>query len=125
VKLEEVQSMRRRRIILACLALVGGLASALVGVGALLPQTPLEAVRRRVSLGADENAVVALVGRPADHAGELGRRLAVANCRMSIWVTEDERLQVEFDAAGRSIDAYVYRRSGPTFWDRARAWLGF
>jgi hypothetical protein len=125
LKLEEVPAMRRRRMILACLAVVGGLAVALVGAWALLPQTPLEAVRRRVPRGADENAVVAIVGRPADHAGELGRRLAVTNCRMLIWVTEDERLQVEFNAEGRSIDAYVYRRSGPTFWDGFRAWLGF
>jgi hypothetical protein len=39
--------------------------AALAGVGALMPADPLDAARRRVPLGADEDAVAEAVGRTA------------------------------------------------------------
>ena len=114
-------SPRGKRWLLACLALI----VVLVGVWALWPQTPLEAVRGRVPLGADESAVVAAVGRnPNAEVGKPGRPRA-PDRRILVWFGDGEHLHVELDEEGRSVSAEVIRVDGRTFWGRVRARLGW
>jgi hypothetical protein len=91
------------------------LAVVLLGVWAVWPQDPLEALRRRVPLGADEEAVVAAVGRDPDAViGKPGRPRA-PDLRVLVWFVDGGQLQVELDAEGRSARAAVHRRDGQTF----------
>jgi hypothetical protein len=97
-------SPRVRLRLLACLLLV----VALFGVWLLWPQTPEEALRRRVPLGADEDAVVAAVGRPpAAVFGKPGRPRA-PDRRVMVWFLQSGQLQVELDEEGRSVNAVVH-----------------
>jgi hypothetical protein len=75
-------------------------------------------------LGADEDAVAAAVGRPADGRVGLAGTTALVTRFALFWERGDDQLNVVFDEDGRAVKADVYRWT-PTLWERFRAWLGF
>jgi hypothetical protein len=108
----------RRRLITAAILLLATLGGMLL----LLPLDPLEAARRRVPLGADEQAVVAAVGRPADGVStELGPDAGLA-VRALFWRYGDDILFVDFDKDGRAVSASIHAWRALTLWDRVKAW---
>jgi hypothetical protein len=74
--------------------------------------------------GADEEAVAAVVGRPAGGAiGKAGHAAEVTR-RVAFWEWGTDQLLVEFDEDGRAVKADVYPGE-PTRWQRFRpAWGG-
>ena len=93
--------------------------------GALLAfgDDPLEAARRRVPLGANEEAVAQAVGRPADGRVGLAGKTAEVTRFALFWERGEDQLSVLFDEDGRAVQADTYRWT-PTRWQRFRAWLG-
>jgi hypothetical protein len=88
-----------------------------------LTADPLETACRRVSLGADEEAVAQAVGRPAGgRVGPAGKTADVTRFAL-FWERGEDQLNVVFDEDGRAVRADVYRWE-PTRWQRFRAWLG-
>jgi hypothetical protein len=104
----------------ACLAVI---AAALAVLWALVPEDPLEAARRRVPLGADEEAVAQAVGRPADGRVGLAGKTAEVTRFAPFGERGEDPLSVQFDEDGRAVQADVYRWE-PTPWQRFLAWLG-
>jgi hypothetical protein len=125
--IEEVNSMstRRRRWLLAGLALALAAAAATLLVLALA-EDPLEAAHRRVPLGADQEAVEAAVGGPADVVVIVQSEPAGAAVRHRLnWRHRDAALVVELDEDARSVGAVIQRPPSSSLWERVRAWLGF
>jgi hypothetical protein len=118
-------STRDRRRLLTGLALVAVAVLALgVALCLALGEDPLKAARRRVPLGADEEAVVQAVGRRADGRVGLAGKTAEVTRFALFWERGDDQLNVAFDEDGRAVKADVYRLT-PTLWERFRAWLGW
>jgi hypothetical protein len=107
--------MRRRAILVAVLLLATGV------LFLWLTHDPLQAARRCVRLGADEEAVTAAVGRLPDgvlrHTGEDGGHTLL---RWGDGVTD---LYVVLDLDGLAAEAFVAGESPrPTLWERVRDW---
>src|SRR5262245_7616790 len=109
--------MRRRGFLVGSILL-----AVLGGLFYFRPWDPMELARRRVSLGEDEAAVAAAVGRPAEGAiGEIWRE-GEGPRRVVYWQRGDDYLFVAFDKDGRAANASVGSWSGPTLSERLRAW---
>jgi hypothetical protein len=114
-----------RRWLLAGLALAAGAVLGLVGFLAFGADSA-EGARRRVPLGADEEAVIQALGRVGEAALGRGTGLdGMESRRVLAWDYDDDLLLVEFDAEGRAVRASVHRWRDSTLWERLRAWLGF
>src|SRR5262245_5542377 len=112
-----------RRWLLASLVLAA--LAACAGSWVLRPPDPLEAARRRVPLGADMEAVEAVLGQPK-YSGLSYTAESDDGRRLFIWkYGEYNGLHVEFDADGRAVKAGVSRWRDPTLWERCRGWLGW
>jgi hypothetical protein len=101
---------------------VAAVALGIVGLLAF-SEDPLEAARRRVPLGADEEAVAQAVGRRADGRVGLAGKTAELTRFALFGERGDDRLGVQFDEDGRAVQADIGRWT-PTLWERFRAWLG-
>jgi hypothetical protein len=118
-------STRSRRWLLAGLALADLAVPGVVGLLAWGGDTP-EAARRRVPLGADEDAVAAAVGRPHNGGEIYEENQTPERLRRGLfWEYGGDRLYVWFDERGRAVKVGVVYAPDPTLWQRLRAWLGW
>jgi len=69
---------------------------------------PLEAARRRVPLGADEDAVAEAMGRPADGLNHKAGRGGPMAHRVLFWRHGNDTVLVEFDTNGRAVKAWAH-----------------
>jgi hypothetical protein len=83
----------------------------------LAPEDRLEAARRRVPLGADEDAVAASVGMPADGVVGLVGRTGELSRRVLFWLCGDDQVLVEFDEDGAAVGVQIGRWGDPTLWE--------
>jgi hypothetical protein len=105
--------------------LAGAALAACAGLWALLPPDPLEAARRRVPLGADQEAVEAAVGRPGTVVYGKVDPTDAASHQLAVWEYGDALLRVEFDENGRAVKVDVVSWRDPTPWKRFLTWLGW